>query len=89
MAPLPNWRDLFAVAFNSAAPDEVLAAPWCRPSELAFLFSSSALSLAVVASWLQQLLGKQNVSVWLPDFFCNASLAPLREMGANLRLPSR
>ena len=84
MAPLPNWRDLFAVAFNSAAPDEVLAAPWCRPSELAFLFSSSALSLAVVASWQQQLLGKQNVIVWLPDFFCNASLAPLREMGANL-----
>jgi len=84
MAPLPNWRDLFAAAFNSAASDDALAAPWCRPSELAFLFSSSAWSLAVVARWHQQLLGKQNVSVWLPDFFCNASLAPLRGMGAKL-----
>jgi len=84
MAPLPNWRDLFAAVFNSAAPDEVLSAPWCRPSEFAFWFSRSAWSLAVVARWRQQLMGKENVCVWLPDFFCNASLAPLREMGAKL-----
>lgn len=82
-APLPNWSDLFAAAFNSAVPDNVLAAPWCRPGDSAFWFSRSAWSLAVVARW-QQLLGKQDVSVWLPDFFCNASLAPLRELGVNL-----
>ena len=81
---MPNWRDLFVAVFNSAAPEELLSAPWRRPSEFAFWFSRSAWSLRVVALWHQQLLGKKNVCVWLPDFFCNASLAPLREMGAKL-----
>lgn len=83
-APLPNWHDLFEAAFNSAALDDVLAAPWCRPGDTAFWFSRSAWSLAVVARWQQQLRCKQNISVWIPDFFCNASLAPLREINAKL-----
>lgn len=84
MAPLPQWGDLFSAVVNSAASDDVLAAPWCRPGEVAFWFARSAWSLAVVARWRQQLLGKQGVSVWIPDFFCNASLAPLRDMEAIL-----
>lgn len=84
LAPLPQWRDLFSAALNSAAPDEVLAAPWCRSGDAAFWFSRSAWSLVMVARWRQKLLGKQDVTFWLPDFFCNASLAPLRETGANL-----
>ncbi len=84
LAPLPKWRDLFAATFNFAAPDDALAAPWCRRGESAFWFSRSACSLAVVARWRQQLLGKPGLTVWIPAFFCNASLAPLRAMGAKL-----
>lgn len=84
LAPLPQWGDLFAALLNPAAPDEVLAAPWCRSGDKGFWFSRSAWSLAVVACWRQQLLGKPVVTVWIPDFFCNASLAPLRDMGASL-----
>lgn len=84
LVPLPKWRDLFAATFNFAVPDDALAAPWCRPGESAFWFSHSACSLAVVARWRQQLLGKPVLTVWIPSFFCNASLAPLRAMGAEL-----
>lgn len=84
LVPLPKWRDLFAATFNFAVPDDALAAPWCRPGESAFWFSYSACSLAVVARWRQQLLGKADLTVWIPAFFCNASLAPLRSMGVNL-----
>jgi dTDP-4-amino-4,6-dideoxygalactose transaminase len=84
LAPLPKWRDLFAATFNFAAPDDALAAPWYRAGESAFWFSHSACSLAVVARWRRQLLGKPDLTVWIPAFFCNASLAPLRAMGAKL-----
>lgn len=82
MAPLPKWVDLFLFLLNSTLlPDAALAAPWCRSDDEAFWFSRSAWSLAVVARWRQLLGNKENVIVWIPDFFCNASLAPLRDMG--------
>ena len=84
MAPLPKWVDLFLILLNSARPDAALAAPWCRSDDEAFWFSRSAWSLAVVARWRQQLGHKENVIVWIPDFFCNASLAPLRDMSVQL-----
>ena len=83
-APLPNLLDLYAASIRSSVPDNELAAPWCRSGDSAYWFSRSAWSLLVVARWKQQLLDKQEISVWLPDFFCNAALGPLREIGVNL-----
>ena len=83
-APLPNLLDLYAASIRSSVPDDELAAPWCRSGDSAYWFSRSAWSLLVVARWKQQLLDKQEISVWLPDFFCNAALGPLREIGVNL-----
>ncbi len=83
-APLPNLLDLCVAFVKPSVPDDELAAPWCRSGDRAYWFSRSAWSLLVVARWKQQLLGKQGVSVLLPDFFCNTALGPLREMGADL-----
>lgn len=82
-APLPQWRNLIAAIFGTTS-DEELAAPWLRPGESAFWFSRSAWSLAAIAKWRLRLTEKQVVHVWLPDYFCNATLAPLRDMGAEL-----
>ncbi len=84
LAPLPAWGDLFAALLNPPLSDDALAAPWRRTGEEAFWFSRSACSLAVVARWRQRLAQRQDVTVWIPDFFCNAALAPLRSMGAQL-----
>lgn len=84
LAPLPSWRDLFKAIFTPPIPDEELCDPWIRSEELAFLFSRSSWSLVALAKLRQQLLKKKNIYIWVPDYFCNASLAPLREMGVNL-----
>lgn len=84
-APFPAGRDLIAALLNDAAPDEKLAAPWCRPGDRAYWFSRSAWSLAAIARWRQRVTGRTSITVWLPDFFCNESLTPLRNMGAQLR----
>lgn len=84
LVPLPSWRGMLKAAFSYAVPDDALAAPWCRPGESAVWFSRSSWSLAIVARCQQLLLSKQAVTVWVPDFFCNSSLAPLREFGVKL-----
>jgi len=84
LAPLPKWRDLLSLILPSSCSNQDLAMPWCQSGDEAFWFSHSALSLAVIARWHQQMLNKNSITVWIPDFFCNASLQPLREMGAQL-----
>ena len=78
-APLPRWRDL-ALTIFSGVSDEKLAAPWVRSTEVAYWFSRSAWSLVAVAEWRLQFTEKQVIYVWLPDYFCNATLAPLRDV---------
>ncbi|MDO8341566.1 MAG: peptidoglycan bridge formation glycyltransferase FemA/FemB family protein [Cellvibrio sp.] len=83
-SPLPEWRDLVAVLVSAPVPDDELSVAWRRDGDEAFWFSRSAWSLVVVARLRQRMAGKENVTVWIPDFFCNASLAPLRDIGASL-----
>ena len=84
-APLPTWHNLVAALFNPRLTDNELAAPWCRSGELNYWFSRSAWSLLTIAQWRQRLTGQPSITVWLPDFFCNNSLVPLRSMGAQLQ----
>lgn len=84
-APLPTGRNLVAALLNPRLTDIELAAPWCRSGDQSFWFSRSAWSLLAIAKWRQRVMGKTSITVWLPDFFCNSSLAPLRTMGAQLQ----
>lgn len=84
-APLPTWRNVVAALVTPAIPDNELSAPWRRSGDVAFWFSRSAWSLLAIAQWRQRLTGQPAISVWLPDFFCNASLIPLRNMGVQLQ----
>jgi lipid II:glycine glycyltransferase (peptidoglycan interpeptide bridge formation enzyme)/dTDP-4-amino-4,6-dideoxygalactose transaminase len=84
LAPLPSWRDLWKAIYTAAIPDKELCAPWVRSDELAFLFSRSSWSLVAIAKLRQQILKKKNIHIWVPDYFCNATLIPLREMGVSL-----
>lgn len=83
-APLPTWANLWKAAFHVPASDLLLGKPWCRPGDVSYLLSRSAWSMAALALLRRRLFQKQNVSVWIPDFFCNASLLPLRRIKANL-----
>jgi len=79
--PLPQWRQLIAAA-SQAYSDKELAEAWLRPGEFAFWLSRSAWSLVVIAKCRQLLTESQNITIWLPDFFCNSSLGPLRDIGS-------
>lgn len=84
LAPLPSWLDLWKAIYTATIPDKELCAPWVRSDELAFLFSRSSWSLVAIAKLRQQILKKKNIHIWVPDYFCNAALIPLREMGVSL-----
>jgi hypothetical protein len=58
--------------------------PWIRDGETAGLLSRSAWSLALIALWRLRGQRESSVSVWLPDFFCNSALHPLRATGITL-----
>lgn len=83
-APLPDWLDLCRAVARHPPSDSELAAPWCREGEVAGWLSRSAWSLALVALWRQRLVPAPQLTVWIPDFFCNSSLAALRATGAKL-----
>jgi hypothetical protein len=83
--PLPTAGNLAAAIFHAARQDNELSAPWRRAGDKAFWLSRSAWSLLAIAQWRQRLTGQPFISVWLPDFFCNASLIPLRNMRVQLQ----
>lgn len=83
-APLPTWSTVFHALLCHPPSDLDLAAPWCRAGDVAAWLSRSAWSLALVALWRKSRAPESPVMVWIPDFFCNASLAALRQTGAKL-----
>lgn len=81
-APLPDWSDLSAAMGAGTVTDVELARPWIRKGESPFWFSRTAWSLLAIAMFRSRVTGNKPVRVWLPDYFCNESLAPLRAFGA-------
>jgi lipid II:glycine glycyltransferase (peptidoglycan interpeptide bridge formation enzyme)/dTDP-4-amino-4,6-dideoxygalactose transaminase len=82
-SPLPKLFDLLRLPFNNTASHDSLSAVWMREGDVGHWFSRSAWSLYVIACWRKRVSRKLNVTFWIPDFFCNESLTPLREIGVN------
>lgn len=83
--PLPTWRNLGTAMLGHVQTDTELSAPWRRPGDSAFWLSRSAWSLLVIAQCWKHLKGQTTITVWVPDFFCNASLDPLRNIGVQIQ----
>ena len=81
-APLPKWKHLSSALFPSAK--KLIEKPWYFENELSGRLSRSAWSLALIALWRKKSNFKSEVTIWIPSFFCNASLIPLRAVGVNL-----
>jgi len=84
MVPLPSWKNLIRSSLCISADDKELARPWLRTGEAGYWFSRSAWSLLVIVRWYQLARDKQAVNIWIPDYFCNTTLGPLRDAGINL-----
>ncbi len=83
-AALPEWGNIVRTVTQENVTDSLLAEPWIRENERRFWFSRSAWSLYAVAQLRKRVTGGENVRVWFPDYFCNASIAPLRDLGADI-----
>lgn len=83
LAPLPDWRDFFLI--GKPVPANELVKKWLREGDTGGWLSRSAWSLALIAEWKKkQLDSERQVIVWVPDFFCNEPLIPLR--GTDVKL---
>jgi len=84
LAPLPTIRQLTDALFLPALSDELLSSSWQRQGDEAICFSRSAWSLAAITCLRKAQKQKTKVCIWLPDFFCNASLSLLRALNVEL-----
>lgn len=84
LAPLPDWSVLFRSFVRCLPTDSDLAQHWCREGDVAGWLSRSAWSLALIALWRKRCFSDSAVTVWIPDYFCNASLTALRQAGVKL-----
>jgi hypothetical protein len=81
---LPNWRHLVSGLIPFTQVKSLLSIPWKQGNEIAGWFSRSAWSLAMIAIWKLQENNSESLRIWIPDYFCNAALAPLRCLNVEL-----
>ena len=83
--PDVNLLDLFKAFFSSRRVSESeLATPWLKSGYRPYWFSRSAWSLKIIALWRLSFTKNEILYFWVPDYFCNESLAPLRETEVRL-----
>ena len=83
-APLPEWKDLVQSFYKRELSQIDLAKPWINEGDISGWLSRSAWSLALIYEWRKKYYNISNCNLWIPDYFCNASLTPLRISGATL-----
>ncbi|AXR65040.1 lipid II:glycine glycyltransferase FemX [Leptospira mayottensis] len=81
-APLPSWRSLFSVLSFKNIDQQSISKTWATSSDISLWFSKSAWSLLAIAIWKRIHSDQQEITFWLPDYFCNSSLFLLRSWGA-------
>ena len=84
--PLPEWKVLAAgLSFWSRKTPDDIPFPEVDAQLVSGWLSKSAWSFALIANWKRQQLGGNAPVVWVPDFFCDSSLAPMRASGATIQ----
>ncbi len=83
VAPRPRWRDLMVALVPRSAESKDLRWPGVDDMIVHGL-SRAAWGLVAIAEYLHERLGRPPV-FWVPGYFCNQSLAPLRGTSAIIR----
>jgi len=85
-APLPTLTSLLKAIMPLSKEDEkILASTWGQEHDRYYWLSRSAWSLYLIVKFRAKVTGNNNIIVWFPAYFCNASIAPLRELGVTIR----
>ena len=84
-APLPEWNHFSSLpfSFNKISYND-LASPWLGEDEKGYWYSRSAWALLAIARYRQSVISNKAVHIWLPGYFCNESIEPLRNLNARI-----
>jgi hypothetical protein len=83
-ALLPTWKDSITALIPGRTDNQELAKPWLREGDCPYLFSRSAWALQAIVFWWERYFQKSGPSVWIPAYFGNQSLWPLRQTSSKL-----
>ena len=83
-APLPNWRTMFSILMGHSSRQWPDTSAFANEDKTTFWYPRSALILADIWRSRRSLTKNGPYAIWIPDYFCNQSLMPLRELGANI-----
>lgn len=79
-ASQPSPGMLFSALSRKKLVNSEMSSPWVRGDEDVFWLSRTAYSLELIALWQLKARRKDRLVIWLPDYFCNAALEPLRNL---------
>ena len=83
--PIPRVPNLIkAVASDNNVKEASFLREWKEENDTILLTSRTAWSLLAIALFRIKVQNRPTVSIWFPDYFCNSSISPLREINANL-----
>ena len=84
-APIPGYSDIVkAFRTNHHVKDTKIESAWANSEDLVYWFSRSAWSIFTLAKYRFKVSGKKKINVWFPDYFCNSSITPLRDLNLGL-----
>ncbi|MCW7497037.1 peptidoglycan bridge formation glycyltransferase FemA/FemB family protein [Leptospira levettii] len=84
LSKLPNFIDILRSFFLHKFNERKIVDIWLKGDEIPYWFSKSAWSLRAIASFRIRLHKTSKINIWLPSYFCNETLIPLRDLGTNL-----
>ena len=84
ISPSPTMIEIVLGFINNLSVDNNDTAKfWASSGQLPYWLSRSAWSLTAIALWRAN-VGSGTIDFWVPDYFCNQSLAGVRGTGARL-----
>ena len=83
-APLPSLRILTKAIFRKNFRGDSFLDPWRYDNHLTLELSRSAWSMQLITKYRLIRSGSAELNILVPSYFCNSSLAPIREMKVNL-----
>lgn len=83
-SPLLSFFSFFKLLIHRKANETELSSYWHQEKELGIWFSRSAWSIAILSQIRKDQKSGGIVNVWVPEYFCNASLSLLRLTGCQI-----
>ena len=83
-ASQPSPGTLISAIINKKLDNSEMSVPWAKPEDDVFWLSRTAYSLEIIALWQLKTRRKDRLVIWMPDYFCNAALDPLRSLNVFL-----